>query len=180
MTTTEAPTGRTKARTDITYYHDGRPMPGSHKHKLSTLAYFHSGGIDPLTCLPSPSAPKRLATKQFVTVLEGLGVADPGAPGWMVTLPNGVTVECRADGEKAEFDGPAPTRKSSTATKATTPTPRNAKGQIQSKKPAKSAARVRKETAKARATTKKAPAKKATATPIPKGQPAKRRSTRAN
>lgn len=141
MTMTESKPTRAKGRTDITYYHDGKAMPGTHKHKLSTLAYFHSG---------TP----RLSTKDFTEALKALGVDNPAEPGWIVKLPHGTTVECRLDGEPSTYDGPAPARKA---------TPRNEKGQIQAK-PAKPRSSVKKQTPGAKA-------KKATkqVTPIPKG-----------
>jgi hypothetical protein len=104
MTTTKpaetAGPKRRKATADVRYFHDGRSMPESHKAKLSTLAYFHTAGIS------SPDS-KRLTTAEFVDVLVGLGVAAPTEPGWMVKLPNGKTVECRLEGETAQFETPA-------------------------------------------------------------------------
>lgn len=103
MTTTKKATkttgeGRTKGRTDIRYFHDGRSMPESHKHKLSTVAYFYSSNLK--------GGVKRIGTAEFIAVLKELGVSDPGQPGWMVKLPNGITIECRVDGEASEFTGP--------------------------------------------------------------------------
>lgn len=160
QTTTEAKPARAKARTDITYWHDGRPMPGSHSHKLSTLAYFHSHDLDAHT-------PKRVPTKRFVAILFDAGVEKPYEPGWIVKLDNGITFECRIDGEASEYSGPVKakkaTAKKATTSSATSPTPRNAKGQIQSKKakpPRNPAARAdARKAAPAKATTSSARAK---------------------
>lgn len=179
-TTTAAPaigsevkSGRVKARTDITYWHDGRPMPGNHSHKLSTLAYFHSGNI-------SDDKPTRLSTKEFVAVLASLGVLEAGQPGWMVELPNGITVECRLDGEKSEYSGPVAPRKSTSskasksAKKSTKSTAkRNGSTRSSSKIPPsmKAGLDLLKDALPEKSTAKKATAKKSTAK---KAAPAKK------
>lgn len=152
--TKTATSGRSKGRADIRYFHDGRSMSETHKHKLSTLAYFHSHDI-------VAGSQARLSTKQFIAELAKLGVKDPGEPGWMVKLPNGVTVECRVDGEKSAYDGPAPTKKAASKSKATKATKGNGKVPDSLKaglavlddKPAKPVGTVKKQTpgAKARA-----------------------------
>lgn len=204
--TTTATEGRTKGRTDIRYFHDGRSMSETHKHKLSTLAYFHSHDLKAAT-------PTRLSTKEFVAVLKLAGVVDPGEPGWMVKLPNGITVECRTEGEPSQFKGEAPARKRS-STKATakpkadkvpaslkgaqSPDKLAPKGAETRKPPAKVSGTVKKQTpgAKAReaarkdARVKRTPAaKKATpaaktgsrkVTPIPKAKDAKKAHAKAS
>lgn len=119
MTTTRKPKAatssapRTKGRTDIVYFHDGKPMPGSHAHKLSTLAYFHSKNL-------VAGCDARCSTKEFVNVLAGLGVDNPGEPGWSVELPNGITVECRLAGEASTFVSKVSTASAPAAAKPAT------------------------------------------------------------
>lgn len=153
MTTTKKPkaasesSGRTKGRTDIVYFHDGKPMPGSHAHKLSTLAYFHSRNL-------VAGCDARCSTKEFVNVLAGLGVENPGEPGWIVALPNGITVECRVAGEPSTFASKPDTNGSKASKPAT-------------KAPSKPSKRVTKQTpgSKARGARQ--------VTPLPKKGPAK-------
>lgn len=179
-------TTRTKGRTDIRYFHDGMSMSEGHKHKLSTVAYFYSHDLD-------PKSPARLGTSDFIAALAKAGVKDPGAPGWMVKLPNGITIECRLDKEKSQFAGTPVARKATGATKATAKKSTGpklpvlddlARGVLDKRAPAakKSASgpkspagRVR---ADARAATK-APAKKAAPKKATTKSAAKR-STRAN
>lgn len=170
---------RTKGRTDIRYFHDGLSLSEGHRAKLSTLAYFYSFDLD-------TKSPARLGTKDFTAALAKAGVVDPGAPGWMVKLPNGVTVECRLENEKSQFSGTPAARKS--ASKA----PAKATGAVKKAAgPSNPAGRARAD-ARASKASKKAPAKNAAAkkgtssarakaqvTPIPKNAAAKR-PTRAN
>lgn len=150
---------RSKGRTDIRYFHDGRSMPESHKHKLSTVAYFYSKDL--------VRGSTRASTKQFIDVLAKAGVADPGAPGWMAKLPNGITIECRVDGEPSQYKGAAPA-------------PRKATG-------AKKATAAKKSPPKKAAPKKQTPGQKARAaaksgtrmvTPIPKKSTASKRTSR--
>ena len=101
---------RIKGRTDIRFFHDGMSMSEGHKHKLSTVAYFHSFDLD--------GDKPRVGTKEFAAVLAKLGVKDPTEPGWMVKLPNGVTIECRKENEKSQFKGERVTRSKMSAKKA--------------------------------------------------------------
>lgn len=148
---------RIKGRTDVRYFHDGASMPESHKHKLSTLAYFHSRDLD-------TASPARISTKAFAEILRGLGVDDPTQPGWLVKLPNGITVECRLDGEPSSYDGPPPARKARAAKKSTGPkkTPA-AKKQPAKKTPGQKARESGKATAAAKTATKKTAARKSAA-----------------
>lgn len=150
---------RTPARTDIRYFHDGRSMPESHRHKLSTVAYFYSKDL-------VGSAP-RCSTKDFVAALKKAGIADPTQPGWMVELPNGITIECRVDGEKSEFAGTAPAARKAPGVKKAT---------AAKKTPAKKAT-PKKQTPGAKA---RAAAKPGTrmVTPLPKKSAAKRAGSR--
>jgi hypothetical protein len=167
--TTKATEGRTKGRTDIRYFHDGRSMSETHKHKLSTLAYFHSHDL-----VTGSSA--RCSTKQFIAELAKLGVTDPGQPGWMVKLPNGVTVECRKDGDASQFKGEAPARKSASKPSAkpaasSKPVAKKTTGTTTgASKPSKPKGKVAKQTpgAKARAAASKQ------VNPIPKKSTAKK------
>lgn len=130
-------TPRVKARTDIRYFHDGRSMSEGHKSKLSTVAYFYSGNID--------GTKPRLSTKEFTAVLAKLGITEPGQPGWMIELPNGITIECRLDKEKSQFKGEpkaraakttAPTKKATASRKASTTKPAAKKAVKGPKEPA--------------------------------------------
>lgn len=173
MTNTRKPkvqsegSGRTKGRTDIVYFHDGKPMPGSHAHKLSTLAYFHSRNL-------VAGCDARCSTKEFVNVLVGLGVENPGEPGWIVELPNGITVECRVAGEASAFVADVKPSAQMTAARAT------AKARTKAALPEslKAGAELVKAPSKPRGkVAKQTPGGKARAarqvTPLPKKSPAK-------
>lgn len=165
---------RTKGRTDIRYFHDGRSMSEGHKSKLSTVAYFHSFDLD--------GTKPRLGTADFVAALKKAGVTDPSAPGWMVKLPNGVTIECRKDGDASQFKGEPVTRRAkATATKkartdrvkeAAKPTGTTAKKAVAS--PAKKPTAKTGKAARAAAVKAANPTKPRQVTPIPKGQPVKK------
>lgn len=99
MTTT------TKTRTEITYFHDGKPVAEVHAN-VGHIASLYTKGWQ--ADLPRVSAG---VLREF---LAKHGVADPKAPGWMVKLPNGVTIECRNDGEASRFAG-APKAKNAAA-----------------------------------------------------------------
>lgn len=163
MTSTSKPKtageGRSKGRTDIRYFHDGRSMPESHKHKLSTVAYFYSGNL--------AAGTKRIGTKQFIDELAKVGVEHPGEPGWMVKLPNGITIECRLEGEASQFTAEGkPAKPAGTVKKQTPGDKRRAAAANGS-----SSARAKKDV---KPNPKKATAKKATARkPAAKKTPAK-------
>jgi hypothetical protein len=67
-------------RAAVQYTKDGSPISAS-QNKLSSMAYWYTGGID-------GDAP-RVSTARFLELLQELGVEDPRQPGWEVTLPNG-------------------------------------------------------------------------------------------
>lgn len=72
----------------IRYYHDDKPMPDS-QNKMSSVAYYFTKGLE--------DGKARLGTKDFVTLLNTVGVQDVSAVPWTVTLANGVVVSARED-----------------------------------------------------------------------------------
>lgn len=71
------------ARPAMTFLRDGKAMsPAS--NKFSCLAYQCTKGVD--------GDRPRISTDELRTILAGLGVDDPAATEWEVTLSNGVTI----------------------------------------------------------------------------------------
>lgn len=78
---------------------NGKPIAAS-QNKLSSVAYYSTKGID-------ESRPARCSTARLLEVLAGLGVASPGSTSWDVTLPNGILLSSRVDGDTTEVPGAA-------------------------------------------------------------------------
>lgn len=161
--------GTKKTAADIRYLHDGKPMSDA-QNKLSSVAWFHTRGIDPKH--------DRLGVAELVAILAKLGVSDPRSPGWMAKLSNGVTLEARKNGEASQFKGEPAKRTTSTTKKATT-----------KKATAKKSTPTKRTPAKATNATKKTPGQKAReakatttrmVTPLPKKSAAKSTAKKSN
>lgn len=88
----------TTARERARYICAGRVMPDN-QNSVSSIAYQYTRGIG------GPDV-RRLSSTALRAVLADLGVADPKAPPWKATLPNGVELEAVVDGTVPVTEAP--------------------------------------------------------------------------
>lgn len=124
---------------NLRYFRNGKPMSDVH-NQLGHIASMHTKGIE--------ADKPRIPAAQLVSILADLGVTEPREPGWMVDLPNGVTLEARAEGEPSQYQGevaPSRPRKPAASKKADEAAPVAPKG-TEARTPAKKASKATKRT----------------------------------
>lgn len=85
------------------YTSKGQPIERTRPYSLSFMAQEHGRGID--------GAGQEMGVARFRDVLAQLGVADPFAQSWEVTLPNGHVVGMVIDGKAPTKKAAAPAKK---------------------------------------------------------------------
>lgn len=98
----------------LQYVIDGKPVSKA-RNSLQEIAWYYTAGI-------GGDDVKRVPLREFRPMLADLGVSDPTAPGWKVTLGNGRVLEAiRATAETSEQRQAARERAASEDTPVTSP-----------------------------------------------------------